>query len=105
DQRMTRELFQHMIKEADAGRNVELPRTVEVDRNGDFRLLGRPADLGAAHGAGHSRYPRSRSDRLLSACRSYFQLTRPRKPDRSDRAARRLQSRSTCIHRSALETT
>src|SRR5208283_2004686 len=50
DQGMTRELIEHMIEEADAGRDVGRARSVEVDADLDARLLGFAYDRALAHG-------------------------------------------------------
>ena len=45
DQGMAGELLDHVVEEADTGRDVELPRAVEVDRRLDPGLLRLPVDL------------------------------------------------------------
>ena len=49
DQRMARELIEHMVEEADAGRNVRLARTVEVDGDLDRGLVGLARNGALAH--------------------------------------------------------
>ena len=49
DQRMPRDLVQHMVEEADAGRNVRHAGSVEVDTDLDGGFLGFAGDLGFAH--------------------------------------------------------
>ena len=51
DQRMARELLQHMVEEADPGRHVVAAGAVEIDGDGDFRLGGVAGDFRCAHGA------------------------------------------------------
>ncbi len=49
DQRMPRDLVQHMIEEADAGRNVRYAGPVEIDADLDGGFFGFAGDLGFAH--------------------------------------------------------
>ena len=44
DQRMARKLLQHMVEEADAGRDIEAARAVDIDCDRDRGLLGFTAD-------------------------------------------------------------
>ena len=50
DQAVARELLQHVVEEADAGRDLGLARAVEGDGDDDVGLLGLPRDLCCAHG-------------------------------------------------------
>src|SRR5208282_3970938 len=50
DEGMTRELIEHVIEEADAGRDVGRARSVEVDADLDARLRGLAYDCALAHG-------------------------------------------------------
>ena len=45
DQRMARQLLQHVVEEADAGRDVEAAGAVDIDGDRDRGLLGLAADL------------------------------------------------------------
>ena len=49
DQRMARQLVQHVIEEADAGLVVVGAGAVEVDLDGNIGLGGLAGDLGSAH--------------------------------------------------------
>ncbi|MNU07826.1 hypothetical protein D3C72_2535920 [compost metagenome] len=40
DERMTAQLFQHMVEEADAGRDRRCARAVDIDGNGNRSLVG-----------------------------------------------------------------
>ena len=50
DQRMARELVEHVVEEADAGQNVRLARTVEIDLDLDRGLVGLARNGALAHG-------------------------------------------------------
>ena len=50
DQRMARELVEHMVEESDPGRNVGNARAVEIEARLDARLLGLARDCALAHG-------------------------------------------------------
>jgi hypothetical protein len=49
DPRMPGQKFEHMIEEANSGRDTGHARSVEVDPNLDVGLLGLALDSGAAH--------------------------------------------------------
>ena len=49
DQRMTRQLLDHMVEKADARRDPVRAGAVEIDRHVDPRLVGVAADGGGAH--------------------------------------------------------
>ena len=51
DQRMARELLDHVIEEADAGGDIELAGAIEVDRDVDGGLVGLAGDAGFTHDA------------------------------------------------------
>ncbi|CDX17810.1 hypothetical protein MPLA_1170034 [Mesorhizobium sp. ORS 3359] len=46
DQRMSRQLVEHMVEETDAGRNVGLALAVDMDRDRNLGFLGLAADFG-----------------------------------------------------------
>src|SRR5262249_48656931 len=46
DQRVPRQLLQHVVEETDAGHNVIGARAVEIDAGFDFRLAGGALDAG-----------------------------------------------------------
>ena len=50
-----REQLQHVVEEADAGRDLGLAGSVEMDRHGDIGLGGAAADARGAHGRGSLR--------------------------------------------------
>ena len=50
DQRMAGKLLQHVVEEADPGRDVVAPGPVEIDADADLRLGGVAGDLCLAHG-------------------------------------------------------
>src|ERR1700722_841774 len=50
DERMTRQLIEHMIEKADAGRDVGDARSIEVEADLDARFLGLAYDCALAHG-------------------------------------------------------
>ena len=50
DQRMAGEEVEHMVEEADAGRDLGLAGAVESERHGDIGLVGAAADARGAHG-------------------------------------------------------
>src|ERR1700727_79014 len=50
DERMTRQLIEHMIEKADAGRDVGDARSIEVEADFDARFLGLACDCALAHG-------------------------------------------------------
>ena len=50
DEGMTRQLIEHMIEKADAGRDVGNARPVEIEADLDARLLGLAYDCALAHG-------------------------------------------------------
>ena len=58
DQRMTRQLFEHVIEKTDPGVDVVFAVTVEIERDEDIGLLGLALDSGGAcfgvglHGSG-----------------------------------------------------
>ena len=49
DEGMARELIEHVVEKADAGRNVRLARTVEIDRDLDRGLVGLARNDAFAH--------------------------------------------------------
>ena len=49
DQRMARDLVEHMIEKADAGLDIGDAGAVERDADGNFGLFGLARDRGAAH--------------------------------------------------------
>ena len=51
DQRMARQLFDHMVEETDSGGHRIIARPVKIDGNRDIRFLGRALDSGGSHGA------------------------------------------------------
>ena len=50
DKGMTRQLIEHMIEKADAGRDIGKARSIEVEADLDARLLGLACDCALAHG-------------------------------------------------------
>ena len=54
DQRMAAELFDHVIEEADPGRNVISPGTVEINRDADVGFVSLAGDLGSTHSAAYT---------------------------------------------------
>ena len=48
DQAVARELLQHMVEKADAGRDLGTARAVEIDRDADLGFLGLALTLRAA---------------------------------------------------------
>jgi hypothetical protein len=54
DQRMARELFEHVVEEADAGLDVVQAGPVEVDGDVDRRLGGGAGNRGGAHATSHN---------------------------------------------------
>jgi hypothetical protein len=50
NQRVPRQLLEHMIEKADPCRNIILARAVEIDRNIDRCFMGLAADITCAHG-------------------------------------------------------
>ncbi len=50
DQRMARQLFDHMVEETDSGGHRIVARAVEIDGDRDIRFLGRALDGGGSHG-------------------------------------------------------
>src|SRR5690606_13579058 len=77
-------LVEHMVEEADAGRDFRRALAVEVDRNGDLGFLGLARDARFALGAGHAVRPfLLLGESLLSACpadcqRAAICIRRPR---------------------------
>ena len=66
NERMARQLFEHMIEKADPGRDVIDPRPVEVERDIDRGFAGFARDGASAHGRRYSnrsrvRYMRARN--------------------------------------------
>eukprot|EP01137_Pigoraptor_chileana_P035163 Opistho-2@28780 len=51
DQRMARQLLDHMVEETDAGGHRIFARSVKIDGDRDIRFLGRALDGGGTHGA------------------------------------------------------
>jgi hypothetical protein len=49
NQTMTRDLVEHVVKETNAGRELGLTRTVEVDLDGDLGLIGISGYFGLSH--------------------------------------------------------
>ena len=56
DQRMARQLFDHMVEETDSGGHRIVAGAVEVDGDRDIRFLGRALDGGGSHGRPHSTH-------------------------------------------------
>ena len=54
DQAVARELLQHVVEEADSRGDPRAPAPVEIDRDGNARLLGNPLDAGRARGLAHA---------------------------------------------------
>ncbi len=50
DKGMTRQLIEHMIEKADAGRNIGKTRSVEIEADLDARFFGLACDCALAHG-------------------------------------------------------
>ena len=54
DQRMARQLVEHMVEEADAGRDVGLAGAVDIDGDRDLGFLGLAADASVRSAAAHA---------------------------------------------------
>src|SRR5690606_3320438 len=50
DQRMARELVEHVVEEANPGRHLMRAGAVEIDGDGNLGLVGLAGDGGSAHG-------------------------------------------------------
>src|SRR3546814_4930489 len=72
DQRMARQLLDHMVEEADAGGHRIIARAVEIDGDRDIRFLGRTLDGGGSHGARHRAY---RSEEHTSELQSLMRIS------------------------------
>ena len=57
DQRMTRQLFHHMVEKANAGGHLVVAATIQIDGAGDFGFFGDALDPRAAF-LGHRCAPR-----------------------------------------------